>query len=174
MENRSQKEQIPDPTNTPIGAWHRACPTQPPRPKLSPRACRPKPAGRRWVPCTPGKGSKKLEASNKELRPSPTNANLQIKIQLPKDRTQHGTLTLESNTQTLGPFECYGKADNQSATAKGASATRDPTKSFGAPPTGRYRGYVNKIAKENGRFGLLIHGGALNAAGTSASPTPPW
>ena len=116
---------------------------------------------------------------------------IQIKIQLPSDRTQYGTLTLESTTQTLGPFECYGKADNQSATAKG-NPTRDPTKSFGDTPTGRYRGYVNKIAntpanektygpqpvitldpqsgpakiaKENGRFGLLIHGGALSAAG---------
>jgi hypothetical protein len=116
---------------------------------------------------------------------------IQIKIQLPADRTKYGTLTLESNTQTIGPFECYGKADNASAAAKG-NPTRDPTKSFGDTPTGRYRGFVNKIvstpandrtygpqpvitldpqsgqakiAKENGRFGLLIHGGALNAAG---------
>lgn len=118
---------------------------------------------------------------------------IQIRVILPVDRTQYGTLQVsdDAGTALAGPFDCYGKSDNLSAKAKG-NPTRDPTRSFGDTPTGKYRGFVNdmartpandktygpqgvisldpqsgqaKVAKENGRFGLLIHGGALNAAG---------
>ncbi len=116
-----------------------------------------------------------------------------ITVSLQQDRTQYGTVNLraDSGTALAGPFDCLCKADNQAAAARG-NPQRDPTKSYGDTPTGRYRGYVNqlqrtpindrtygpqsvitldpvsgqaKVAKENGRFGLLIHGGDLNAAG---------
>lgn len=118
---------------------------------------------------------------------------IQIRVSLPAERTRYGNLLVsdDAGTTLAGPFDCYGKADNLSAKAKG-NPTRDPTKSFGDTPTGKYRGFINdiartpsndktygpqavitldpqsgqaKVAKENGRFGLLIHGGDLNAAG---------
>ncbi|MBS1825574.1 MAG: L,D-transpeptidase [Acidobacteria bacterium] len=116
-----------------------------------------------------------------------------IQVQLPRDRRQFGSLSVmdSAGADLAGPFEVFGKADNAAAAARG-NPTRDPTRSFGDTPTGRYRGFINKlertpanermygpqgvitldplsgqakVAKENGRFGLLIHGGALNAAG---------
>jgi len=116
-----------------------------------------------------------------------------IDVQLPRDRTQTGSLSVsdDAGTALAGPFDALGKADNAAAKARG-NPTRDPTRSFGDTPTGGYRGFVNhltrtpandrtygpqaiitldptsgqaKIAKTNGRFGLLIHGGDLNAAG---------
>lgn len=116
-----------------------------------------------------------------------------ISVQLLKDRTQIGSLSVadDAGTALAGPFDAFGKADNAAAKARG-NASRDPTRSFGDTPTGRYRGFVNnlartpandrtygpqsiisldpvsgqaKVAKTNGRFGLLIHGGDLNAAG---------
>ena len=118
---------------------------------------------------------------------------VQIKIDLLKNRVQLGALTVLDGAGNIltGPIDALGKADNASAAARGNS-TRDPVLSFGDTPTGKYRGFVNplartpindrkygpqsiisldpvsgqaKTAKENGRFGLLIHGGDLNAAG---------
>lgn len=118
---------------------------------------------------------------------------IQIKVALFADRTKVGTLTVSNDTglTLAGPFPAYGKADNQAAASRG-NPTRNPLFSFGDTPTGGYRGVRNnlaqtpknsstygpqaiitldpvsgqaKIAKQNGRFGLLIHGGDLNAAG---------
>jgi len=119
--------------------------------------------------------------------------SIQIKVTLHTNRAQLGNLTVFDGTGTplAGPFDALGKADNAAAAARGNS-TRNPVHSYGDTPTGGYRGFVNqlartaindrtygpqaiitldpvsgqaKTAKENGRFGLLIHGGALNAAG---------
>lgn len=119
--------------------------------------------------------------------------SLTIDVQLPADRTKYGRLQLLDSTGAVvaGPFDAYGKADNLAAAARG-NPTRDPTQSYGDTPTGNYRGYVNDLprtpkndatygpqgvitldpvsgqaltAKQNGRFGLLIHGGAPSAAG---------
>ncbi|MBI4907497.1 MAG: L,D-transpeptidase [Acidobacteria bacterium] len=116
-----------------------------------------------------------------------------ITVTLQRDRTKTGTLTVTSaaGATLAGPFDALCKADNAAAAARG-NPSRDPTKSYGDTPTGKYRGFVSalartpvndrtygpqsvitldpvsgqaKTAKENGRWGLLIHGGALNAAG---------
>jgi hypothetical protein len=81
---------------------------------------------------------------------------------------------------------CFGKADNRGA-ADHKNSTRDPTLPYGDHPLGMYRitgwapssraefatfGPAGKlvldpyegqalIAKANGRYGLLLHGGAL-------------
>ncbi len=118
---------------------------------------------------------------------------IQIKIDLLKNRMQLGTITVFDSAGTIltGPFEALGKADNAAATARG-NDTRNPVRSYGDTPTGKYRGFLNqlartpindrtygpqaiitldpisgqaKTAKENGRFGLLIHGGDLNTSG---------
>lgn len=116
-----------------------------------------------------------------------------ILVQLKADRTVYGTLSVTDNARTplAGPFDVLGKADNAAARARG-NPDRDPTLSYGDTPAGRYRAYTNalartpvndrtygpqgvitldpisgqaKVAKTNGRWGLLIHGGELNAAG---------
>jgi len=115
-----------------------------------------------------------------------------ILIELPADRSKLGQISLKNQDQLLwGPAACYGKADGQSAADHG-NPTRDPLKPFGDTPLGTYacvighpavtpkiahsygpNGYIvlspvsgpAKIAEQNGRFGLLIHGGDLNAAG---------
>ncbi len=91
-----------------------------------------------------------------------------------------------------GPFEVYGKADNSTA-IRNRNPTRDPRYPFGDTPLGGYQAYfvptgrgtkycVKKYgpsgalvlepmsgnarkAAENGRLGLMIHGGDLSAAG---------
>ena len=88
-----------------------------------------------------------------------------------------------------GPWPCYGKADNAKAAAQ-ENPSRDPVLPYGDHPLGRYRvtgflpgahGQAKRFgpgcfilepiegdaarAKENGRTGLLIHGGSLDSAG---------
>lgn len=116
-----------------------------------------------------------------------------IDVQLPADRTGLGRLRLldSSDAAVFGPIPAYGKADNAAARAHG-NPTRDPLKPWGDTPLGVYRctlatvavtptierkygpfGYIvldplsgpALVARQNGRFGLLIHAGALNAQG---------
>lgn len=118
-----------------------------------------------------------------------------ILVRVTADRTQLGDLQAfdDSNTVVFGPVPCYCKADNAEAAKKG-NPTRNPELRFGDTPTGNYNGFIAPPAvgadekhlrmfgpsqvisldpvsgqalraKQNGRTGILIHGGALNAAG---------
>jgi hypothetical protein len=120
---------------------------------------------------------------------------LQIQVRVPRDRTRLGVLELiDAGGKTiLGPVDCYCKADNASA-AKFGNPSRNPERSHGDTPTGGYNAFVSTPpasfgpeylkkygpnaflvmdptsgqalrAKQNGRHGLLVHGGALNAQG---------
>src|SRR5579859_7744671 len=115
-----------------------------------------------------------------------------IVVELPKDRTQAGTLELQddSGKTVAGPFDVLGKADNQTATSHG-NPDRDPAMPYGDTPTGSYdvSGYkatgneqysahsygtsgaiaLDPVggdaaeASDNGRTGLMIHAGDLGA-----------
>jgi len=119
-----------------------------------------------------------------------------IVVQLPADRTQKGTLSLVADdgaTVIAGPFQTYGKADGQTATANG-NPSRNTLLPFGDTPLGTYSvpgmevtgdgtgrsahsygpngairlnptGGNAATAAIAGRQYLLIHGGDLNAAG---------
>jgi hypothetical protein len=113
----------------------------------------------------------------------------EIVVDLPTDRTHPGTLTIQDDDGNIiaGPFDALGKSDNQAAIGHG-NPTRDPTQPYGDTPTGGYNstGYVAtgdgtafpshsygpngaivldptdgqaQSAEDNGRTGLLIHGG---------------
>ena len=115
-----------------------------------------------------------------------------LRASLPATRTLPGTLRLEHEGTTLwGPVPCFGKADNAGAIAHD-NPTRNPLYAYGDSPLGKYRimgcvptgtdpeeirkyGVHGKLvldpvggqalqAKENGRFGLLVHGGGLGGA----------
>lgn len=113
-----------------------------------------------------------------------------IYVELPRNRMMHGKLWLlnASGSVEKGPYECYGKADNQIAIAHN-NQKRDPTLPFGDHPLGTYK-VVNiqhgkqpahsygpffvllepkygaaLVAKAHGRVGLAFHGGDLNASG---------
>ncbi len=118
-----------------------------------------------------------------------------IVVLVPADRTRLGELRLLDDAEQVvfGPVPCYCKADNASA-AKHGNPTRDPERSHGDTPLGGYNAFVSTPpavfgpdyrkkygpnpfivldpqsgqalrAKQNGRHGLLIHGGDLNAQG---------
>lgn len=110
-----------------------------------------------------------------------------IRITLPRDRWRLGTLQVEDVAGHLvaGPFPCYGKADNAEALAHG-NPSRAPTRPYGDHPLGIYRITEFRehykdfgpwfilleptagpalVAARNGRSGLAIHGGPLNAEG---------
>ena len=118
---------------------------------------------------------------------------MKILISLQKDRNKPGKLTVYDAPLGAGRTSpcscaCLGKSDNAAAAAHGNPA-RNPLLPFGDIPTGTYAGVwsvpliparsygpnpvlvLNPVsgdaltAKNNGRFGLLIHGGDLNAAG---------
>lgn len=112
-----------------------------------------------------------------------------IRVQLHANRDELGTLTLvtDGGRSLLAMIPCLGQADAKSAAAKG-NPERDPLKPFGATPVGKYACYLTDArsqdfdyvrtygphgvisldpidgaaltAKRNGRWGLLIHGGA--------------
>lgn len=112
-----------------------------------------------------------------------------LRASLPKTRMLSGTLRLEHEGESLwGPVPCFAKADDEGAVAHD-NPSRDPLHAYGDHPLGssRITGWVptgtdpeeirkygvhGKLvldptggqalqAKENGRFGLLVHGGAL-------------
>ncbi len=124
-----------------------------------------------------------------------------ITISLRFDRAVPGELTAWSGAgeRTHGPVPCLGKADNAGAAAHGNPA-RDPLRPYGDLPTGTYvvlgwspvdpedvkevnsYGLAGKLvldpvggealqAKQAGRYGLLIHGGAPAADGSGLRPT---
>ncbi len=122
-------------------------------------------------------------------------STLTIKVEFTADRTQTGTLRLvnAANATVEGPFRALGKADNATAAANG-NPSRNPLRRYGDTPNGAYRvvrlapsgpgtsypansyGTAGLIvldpqsgdaltAKQNGRTGLLIHGGAAGTGG---------
>jgi hypothetical protein len=119
---------------------------------------------------------------------------MRIEISLFKDRTLPGTLQAfnDDEEQVIGPVKCLGKADNATAKLHG-NPDRTTTQPFGDTPTGGYRvvqlvthpnneteihtygAYPSVLldpvsgdaltAKDNGRSGLMIHGGAPGTGG---------
>lgn len=114
---------------------------------------------------------------------------LQIRIELPSDRDNTGTLILKNaaGATTAGPFRAYGRADRSAAEQHG-NDKRDALLPFGDTPTGTYSiprafatgqgtnypshsygpngalvlrptGGQALTAAGKGRIGLLIHGG---------------
>lgn len=116
---------------------------------------------------------------------------MRLRAVLPTNRWLAGTLMVEddSGSVVLGPFPCRGKADGYIAGVH-SNPDRDPTRPFGDHPAGLYLISVVQrdkppahsygpffllmdpmsgdalTAKENGRTGLAIHGGDLNADGS--------
>lgn len=113
--------------------------------------------------------------------------NIQFKIKAPSNRRNMGTFEVVDSTGmvVLGPFNTYLLADQKTATKKN-NAARDPLLPYGDTPTGTYdivefvpysaerdnlgpngslrlkpTGGEALQAKNNGRTGLLIHGGRL-------------
>ena len=119
---------------------------------------------------------------------------MRIQVVLHENRVQLGTLTALDDDGSLlfGPVVCLGKADNADA-AQHDNPERDPTLAFGDTPTGEYavvelvahpKGETTLhtygpfpsllldpqsgdalTAKQNGREGLMIHGGAPSVNG---------
>lgn len=111
---------------------------------------------------------------------------VQVFVTLPHDRATTGFIMLIAGGKTLaGPFRVLGKADDEMAAKKG-NPDRDPTQPFGDTPTGDYTATLGTraasygpngvielspasgnalTAEENGRDGLLIHGGKPNKLG---------
>ena len=114
----------------------------------------------------------------------------QLIVRLPEDRSQTGSLTLESEDGVVlaGPFEVCGRADDLTA-ARHGNAGRDPMLPYGDTPLGVYRvahivasgegtdfpaddfgphglvvlepaAALAALADANGRFQLLIQGGS--------------
>ena len=115
---------------------------------------------------------------------------MNLRSSLPLDRWKSGVLVVEDNSKiVLGPFLCLGKADNAMA-ASHSNPSRINTLPFGDHPFGTYvivgiqkdkqptHSYGPYflllepfsgdalVAKYNGRVGLAIHGGDLNANGS--------
>lgn len=120
---------------------------------------------------------------------------LTIKVVLSENRDNTGRLELldETGTRLAGPFPAYGRSDSSKAAAHG-NPKRDRTKLYGDTPLGEYAvpeivrtgqaaGYPDHsygpngalrldpvggealAAKQNGRKGLLIHGGDPGGGG---------
>lgn len=115
---------------------------------------------------------------------------MKLRSRLPVDRTKRGTISVEDDAGNvvLGPFVCYGKADNAEAASKG-NPYRSSVRSFGDHPYGAFEvslvqrdkptahtygpfflllnptGGDALVAKRNGRTGLAIHGGDPNESG---------
>ena len=124
---------------------------------------------------------------------------MKIQVQLHQNRALPGTFQVSSDdglSVLLGPVPCLGKADNNDAAQHG-NPSRDPTRPFGDTPTGSYtivaivshsgetdlhtygafpsllldpQSGQALVAKQAGREGLMIHGGAP-AAGGGLRPT---
>lgn len=116
-----------------------------------------------------------------------------ILVELPADRTRLGRISLldDKAVRRFGPAPCFGKADSAGAAEHG-NPSRNPLLPWGDTPLGVYdatvarvtvtpeverkygpngfltlrpKGGDAKIAEANGRFGLLIHGGAPGPRG---------
>jgi len=120
------------------------------------------------------------------------------RAELPKGRKTEGKLIVTLDDGTNKTFRCLGRSDQKAANDVG-NPSRDPLKRYGDLPVGGYqvtrsspaqptaanlRSYgVGPVwhldpksgqalaAKNNGRFAILIHGGAPAADGTSLRPT---
>lgn len=115
---------------------------------------------------------------------------MQIAITLPRDRRNLGRLRLFDGNVERFACPCYAKADSIAAAGAG-NPTRDPFRRNGDTPLGQYRGTMERkpmepersygkwppirlnpiggdalTAHNNGRRGLLIHGGHLSPHGT--------
>jgi lipoprotein-anchoring transpeptidase ErfK/SrfK len=114
---------------------------------------------------------------------------MRIEITLPRNRWKLGVLRLLDGENELMQCPAYGKSDSIAA-ANSGNPSRDPIKRNGDTPAGEYRGTVEPRAMEpersygkwppirlnptggqasqahqNGRRGLLIHGGHLDKLG---------
>lgn len=114
---------------------------------------------------------------------------VEIWIEVTKDRTKPGTLWVYRGSEVIaGPFRCLAKSDNLAA-AQAGNPQRDPLRVMGDCPLGRFSASLQPpglpertygpgkrylltgtagdalTAKKNGRKGIMLHGGALNAAG---------
>jgi hypothetical protein len=111
------------------------------------------------------------------------------------DRSLPGRLVLEDGSE----YRCLGKSDNAAAEAHG-NPTRNPLQPFGDLPAGEYRAtrsvaknstladirsygngpvwVLNPVAGEavkamhNGRYGILLHGGAVGSLMTTGGLRP--
>lgn len=124
---------------------------------------------------------------------------MQICVDLFKwpNRSTPGKIWLQSDTGVaiLGPFRCLGKSDSVHAADHG-NASRDPLKAFGDLPAGVYLARIEPnpmypvktygkwkplrliptfgdalTAANNGRTGILMHGGAVDPATEDLRPT---
>jgi hypothetical protein len=119
---------------------------------------------------------------------------MKISVVLPQNRIRPGQLSVfdDDGSLVFGPVACLGKADNGAAKAHG-NPTRDPTQRFGDTPTGSYAAVMLVVhdagetnvhtygahpsilldpvsgqaltAKQQGRTGIMIHGGAPSPTG---------
>lgn len=118
---------------------------------------------------------------------------LSVRVELPQNRTQTGSLRILNGASTvLGPLIGYGKADNAAARRHG-NPDRNPEFPYGDTPCGEWRivaiiptgveglparsygphGALDlrpvsgscRRAYDQGRHGIWIHGGDLSAAG---------
>ena len=115
---------------------------------------------------------------------------MHIVANLPRDRTQTGTLEVWHDGALVASYLCYAKADNAEAARRG-NPERDPLKPFGDTPCGKWKATVGNAQEniatygpepvimlwpldgqayashqpQNRRVGIWIHGGALNEAG---------
>ena len=116
-----------------------------------------------------------------------------IRVSLPSNRSYYGQLTLldDQGITLSGPFAVLGRADAKTAADQG-NPGRSTILPYGDTPTGDFRvdgfqqagdqddiqrhgpyGKIKltpisgeaKLAKDNGRTGLQIHGGVLSSAG---------
>lgn len=110
---------------------------------------------------------------------------MRIEITFQRDRRILGVLALHDGERMVFSCPCLGRADALNA-AQAGNPTRDPLRRNGDTPTGQYTGRIERhamepernygkcppirliptggdalIAHNNGRRGLLIHGGHL-------------
>lgn len=114
---------------------------------------------------------------------------MRLEITLRRDRRILGVLALHQGERMVFSCPCLGRADAINA-AQAGNPTRDPFRRNGDTPTGQYTGRIERhpmepertygkwppirlipaggdalIAHNNGRRGLLIHGGHLGPNG---------
>lgn len=123
------------------------------------------------------------------------NGFVKLLATLPADRTKYGVAAISDDSGSLlRSVRCLGKSDSLAATQHN-NPTRNPLLPFGDIPTGQYRGVFSVIhqpthsygpypvivlnviagdcvtAEDNGRWGILIHGGDLAGDNINLRPT---